>query len=212
MSDKPLIFVAVPASWLYIPTFFFVSWTQMITRALGKFQLHISFISQSLIEDMREGLAKIFLGSPAKVSIWFDADQEYPADTIEKLYDHYVNGYEVVGGVTPHRATSMPMVYKFNPETYKYDQIDPFPLNRGLVEVDAMGFGGVMVARSVFEKIEPPYFERFRIKRGVQRYGEDFCFFHRCREKGIKIYADTDLLYKHIVNVPIGIGEIQKTE
>jgi hypothetical protein len=70
----------------------------------------------------------------------------------------------------------------------------------GLVEVDYLGFGGVMIRRAVFERLEKPWFPiRFR---GVGPdgndiwSGEDYGFCDKAREAGFALHVDAALSFR----------------
>lgn len=68
--------------------------------------------------------------------------------------------------------------------------IDEF-IRTGVRHVGCTGFAAVLIKMEVFEKIQDPYFE-------WRELGEDFDFCLKCRDAGIEIYCDTDLILDHI--------------
>ncbi len=62
-----------------------------------------------------------------------------------------------------------------------------------LIECDGVGCGCLLIHRSVFEKIKPPYFVMNQGKYG----GEDFYFCRKAKRAGFKIYADPGVLCGH---------------
>ena len=77
------------------------------------------------------------------------------------------------------------------------------PWDRGLQECDAVGCAGMMIHRSVFEKIEQPYFMFIYNKQGQLVNGEDFNFCEKIKEVGIKVYAYCDMVQRHYVEVAV---------
>ncbi len=63
-----------------------------------------------------------------------------------------------------------------------------------LIECDAVGTGCLLVHRSVFEAIKPPYFV---LNSGGRVSGEDFSFCRKVKRAGFKIYADPGVLCGH---------------
>jgi GT2 family glycosyltransferase len=77
----------------------------------------------------------------------------------------------------------------------------------GLINVDAVGMGCLLVNREVFESLEPPYFRWTRgfddhpwdLQHQGERPGisEDFYFCHKALEAGYDIYVDTTVKCIH---------------
>jgi hypothetical protein len=186
---------------------FLTSWTQMMAHALNHYQLEMVMSNTSLIDKMREDIAQKAFDSGADFFMWLDADQTYPEETIVRLARHCEDGKLVVGGVTPHKTDGMPMVWKFGNNYGAGDRVRDFPVNRGLVKVDSMGFGGVMTARKVFDEIDYPRFLRTWDFDMNCLVGEDFCFYARCKERDIDVWCDTDLIYHHITSYAIALND-----
>lgn len=198
--------IAMPLSWSHVPSPFFLSFVQMCLRSAGNFSLSIYNTNTSLIDKMREVLAEeVKAGKPDYV-LWIDADQLYPMDTIDRLAGHVDAGRLVVGGVTPDKHTAKPMVYRFMNDAGSCARDRNFEVNKGVVKVDAMGFGGIMMAGSVLDAIKPPYFPR-NWDEAMQSYvGEDFGFYDKCRKAGIDVWCDTDLHYSHMVATAVNVN------
>ena len=79
-----------------------------------------------------------------------------------------------------------------------YERITVQP-NSGLVKVDALGAGVLLVKKEVFKRIRNPYFF-YEIDRS-----EDVNFCHYARMCGFDIHCDTDLDILHIGKQRFGI-------
>jgi len=201
------IAVAIPCNWPYVPTFFFTSAVQMFTRAQSEYSLILMLSNSTLIDVMREKLATEALEAGSDYIMWLDADQIYPSDTILKLAKSCEEGKLVVGGVTPHKNDGRPMVWSFGNNYGAGNRAKDFELNRGLVKVDSMGFGGVMTAKEVFDVVKYPRFYKTWDADTNHPVGEDFCFYARCKEKGIDVWCDTDLHFQHLVSYAVQLGD-----
>jgi hypothetical protein len=171
--------------------------------AIGRYELGIIIYGSCYMDEMRDGLAEKALYYEPDGILFLDADQTYPEDAPERLMAHVDSGKLVVGGITPCRNYGSPIVYhRINEHGLmnKNTKIKPFT---GVHKVDAMGFGGVMIHPSVFDKIPYPRFQagwNWEINSYV---GEDTKFYHNCYQYGIDVWCDTDLTFGHIHTAPI---------
>ena len=203
---KKKVTIAIPLSWTHIWSPFFLSFVQMCLRSSGEYQLAIYTSNTSLIDKMREVLADEVLTTEPDYVLWIDADQLYPMEPLIKLAKHVDEGHLVVGGITPDKHTGKPMVYRFLTPEGSCAQDRGFEVNRGLVKVDAMGFGGIMMAADVIRKIKPPRFPRTWDDPMQSFIGEDFGFYNNCRNAGIDVWCDTDLHYSHMVGTAVNVN------
>lgn len=203
---KKKITVALPLSWTHLWSPFFLSMLQMSLRTAQDYQLAVYTSNTSLIDKMREVLADEVLTTDPDYALWLDADQLYPMETMIKLAGHVDSGHLVVGGVTPDKHTAKPMVYRFLNDCGSCAHDRNFEVDRGLVKVDAMGFGGIMMAREVLEQIKAPRFPRTWDEAMQSFVGEDFGFYNKCRKAGIDVWCDTDLHYSHMVGTAVNVN------
>ena len=81
-----------------------------------------------------------------------------------------------------------------------------------LIEVDAAGFGFVLMHRSAITKMIEHHgdINFFAPKAGgMNPNAEDFCFFKNVKEAGIPLYAHTGAIVEHIKKVPIDLAYYQ---
>ena len=191
------IAVAVPCNWSYVPKAFYFSSALMFAAARRGHDLALLTKDGPYLDEMREALADDALRHDAECVVWLDADQVYPADTIVRLVGHVASGLQVVGGVTPSRPSGKPHVWRFVNEAGACERDESFAAHRGLVKVDAMGFGGVATSADALRRIGPPRFLRRWDAENGSFIGEDFSFYSRCRESGIDVWCDTALVFDH---------------
>lgn len=199
--------VLVPLNWSHVHTLFFMSWTRMLSGVLSDFDVELFVSNQSLIDKMRESLAKQAKKSGADYILWLDADQIYPEDTITRLAGRIDDEHLIVGGVTPKKRDGGQLVYKFYNDEGLAVFDEDFQLRQGLQKVDAMGMGGIMMSRKIFDYLEEPYFLRKWSYETDTLIGEDLCFYNRCRKAGVDVWCDSDLLYGHIVNYVVTLED-----
>ena len=205
--DRPKIVVCIPLSWAYVPRRFFLNFVGIMQDTQKKGIELIPLTNQAAIMDKnRDDLAKAALEYNPQYILWLDADQIYPNDVVNRLLQHTRGDKLIVGGVAPRRGDGVPLIYKFIEVDGEFAAVPAGePLNRGLIEVDAMGFGGVMMRPKVLKEIP---FPRFKMWATSKYYiGEDIEFFRQCKEKGIKAYCDTNLMFGHLHIKPVMFNE-----
>ena len=188
--------ILIPMSWDYVPREFMICLWYMQQYSIGKYELEIGTNSCCYLHVSRQRLAdrgKL----DCDYMLWLDADMLYPRDFPEILMKHVDNGKSIVGGIMLNRKDAQNNAWRI--EDDKKERITE--LNQGLVRVDAMGFGGVMMKPEVFDKLEKPYFSIIFDKE--REVGEDWYFFDKCKEKGIDVWCDTDTDVGHLLLVPV---------
>lgn len=205
MIEPKLVNVLIPLSWDFVPKVFFLSLAQLVGFGYRNgYRVQIYTCGEAFVEKCREFLIDSSLKSDAMYHLWLDADQEYPEDTISRLIDHVDSGKLIVGGITPHRADGEPLIYTFQ-DNWDADRASVAPFS-GLKAVDAMGMGGIMTHRKVFELIKPPYFLAGMDDR--RRFiGEDIYFYKLAKQSGVEVFCDTDLCFGHMKIVTLNYGK-----
>lgn len=133
---------------------------------------------------------------------FLDSDVICPAGTIERLLSHRV---PIVSGLYYTRAPPInPAMWTDAGDKAHFVAITNFQVG-SLVEAHVIGMGCCLIHKSVFEKLEKPY---FKWTYGFQQNGisEDFYFCNRVREAGYHIYVDSAILCEHEFNGKTGIN------
>jgi len=207
MSDK-LILCCLPLSWDYVARFFFLSWSDMQEYSVGRYRMALLTCDGAYQDKIKDMMATKALGVNPDYILWLDADQTYPANTPEVLMRHIDSGKDVVGGLVPHRTTGNPNVWKNIPDSHLYQPREVYP-NDGLIKVDGMGFGGVMMTPKVFSKMPYPWFRMSWDNEINDRIGMDFVFYANCKRTGIDVWCDTDLVFGHLAvkSIPMKLSQ-----
>uniref|UniRef100_A0A6M3L582 Putative glycosyltransferase n=1 Tax=viral metagenome TaxID=1070528 RepID=A0A6M3L582_9ZZZZ len=135
---------------------------------------------------------------------FMDSDMWFPKGTLEKLlsYDKDIAG----GWYLRKRKGFYPTVFEIGSRTPHgfYKTIWP----EGLIEVDAIGTGCLLIKREVLEKIEPPWFE-YRVSGHPDQHmtTEDIVFCEKAKKKGFQIWCDGDIRCGHCNMFIIRPGE-----
>ena len=174
--------------------------------AHGKYRLAIMTRDAAYSDKLRDLMARDAMQIPCDYIFWIDADQTYPPDSPERLMKHIDSGKLVVGGLVPHRGNGLPNVYMAIPGSPLYRHRKVYE-GEGVIKVDAMGLGGVMMNPEVFRKMEYPWFRQYWDESIKDALGMDFTFYKNCARAGIDVWCDTSLVYGHLAlkNVPLTI-------
>lgn len=134
--------------------------------------------NNGIAEAQRLGCSKI---------LFLDSDMTFPADTLERLLAH---DKKIVGATYAQRSGLHKNLSK--PKGNERDDAS------GLVEVDALPTGCLLIDLSVFEDMPKPYF-RFGVNPVTERItGEDYNFCDDVRALGHSIWLDVELSWELI--------------
>lgn len=125
-----------------------------------------------------------------------DTDIGFKQNTLSRLLQHnapvvsglystvFENGSDSMGG--PQTWSRMPLAMRRTGNAF-----EQYELYDGVMEVDAVGAGCLLVHRSIMEALQPDWFTC------MYGMGEDFSFCTRVRELGHKILCDTTIPLSH---------------
>ena len=122
--------------------------------------------------------------------LWLDDDIMFNPDLAIKLIEHDL---DMVTALYYSRIDKiLPVIYLHCND--KKDPFKHFPLVEvpdNLFEVDACGFGALMMKREVLDKIKAPWFD-------FNQAGEDISFCVKAKKAGIKIHCDATYKLGHL--------------
>jgi len=125
--------------------------------------------------------------------LFIDDDMVIKQD--EKLFTKLVShDKDIVAPLFFHRVQPFaPLIFRRRSYGVQYNTYDNIlDYEKGLIEVDGVGFGCALIKTEVFKKIDKPYFLH------GDTFGEDLYFCEKAKAKGIKIFADTTIEVGHI--------------
>ena len=144
------------------------------------------------IDLYRNFAAQDLLVSDFTHLLMLDIDHKHPVDIVQRLARWPVLFPEVrvVSAMAFRRQAP------FDPVMGNLTEQGARPIpthwNEGLTKVDEVGNAAILIHRSVFEDIEPPWFTNEYDKVWSNNWpGEDIGFCHKCKKAGISIYVDT---------------------
>ena len=134
--------------------------------------------------------------------LWLDSDHVFHPYLACQLARHMANEEEahIVSALYYARSEKfLPVAYvkDFSDNEFRHFPILEVPDT--LCQVDAIGFGGVLTRREVFEKVPYPWF-RF------DKAGEDIYFCVEAKKAGFNIFLDGQMKMGHIGDAPV-VGE-----
>ena len=165
-------------------------------RYVGEVQF--LFTECSLVYHARTGLCRMAMEAGADFVLWLDSDVVFQPDLMEKLMED-IQGRDMVTAVYhARRPPFRPVLWKtittgLLPENMVVEQYDDYPTD-GLFEVEACGFGAVLMKIGVIRDVAQTFHQTFSPLPGL---GEDLSFCVRARNCGYKIWCDPDLQVGH---------------
>ncbi len=177
----------------------------------------IGITERQMVDDARNGLAEAFLASPTEWMFWMDSDMLFPPETLIELIKvaeekeaKFVTGvyYQRKGKNLPclwsrdvlmsdGRQAAMDSV-KAKENKYVGSFTFPHPDKKDAFKVHAAGFGCILIHRSIFEKMDRPWFKFISGK-----CSEDFYFCVNAKELGYQLWAVPGPILGHIGDEPI---------
>jgi GT2 family glycosyltransferase len=154
------------------------------------------------VHDARNNAVQWAIDNGMDYIFWFDDDMVVEkADNAKPLFSTLMaHDKDFVAPLFfQRRPPFMPLLFKRN--QYKdgifttYDNIMDY--EKGLLEVDGVGFGCALTKVEMLKKIEKPWFVM------GDSFGEDLYFCEKAKQAGFEIYCDTSVQVGHIGDPPI---------
>ena len=162
----------------------------------------LTFLTGTYIHTARQDLLHHCLTEGDDYVLWLDSDMRFPKETLVHLLQHKVTmvGANYAKRSLPTSPVAMSQI--------GFDDTDAVPLQQtpfdedapaeGLVEVEAIGFGALLMHMEAFHRLPPltegPWFDQHYDPATGEWTGEDVGFCKLIRKKlGIKIFVDRDL-------------------
>ena len=154
----------------------------------------------SIISLARDSITAAFLNSQHTHLLMLDSDMLHPADIHERLsrWLTHPGKPQIIGGLNFKRG------HPFSPCAFMRVDGSLLPLTQwppGLIRVDAIGTGSILVAREVFEAIGQPWWP-FSYD-GPALVGEDLTFCKRAYEAGFEVWCDTTTTSPHLTQFTV---------
>lgn len=185
------VFIAIPCSNYARYSSFWATLQELERPADSPVQLKVG----PFIVNNQNGLGRSFLASGHEWFFLLNDDQIYPRHTLNQLLAH---GKEAVCVVALNRRPPhQPLLYDFLPEVGHFVQRRLADGEKGLIPVDGAGGGGLLLHRSVFEKVPAPWWEVKPFPNG-DHGGEDLEFCRKMKDAGIQLWCDLESPVGHV--------------
>ena len=201
--------IAIPTPQVVSAQFAFGNLPQIIAHAKKKgYKLKLMYKSGVRTDSNRNYMLNEYLKSDVDYILWLDADQIYPPDIIDKLVKADV---DIIGSVYYKRGEPYnPVVYlKNGKKKNPYRPVDLRKYPKVHLEVDGIGFGGMLVKTDVYRKLGDEKWFRYgknfgRPDKTTDKETHDLIFCQTAQRHGYKIYVHNGVRCLHIAEVPIG--------
>lgn len=168
-------------------------------------ECYCQVVKSSLIYDARNQLAKQAIDNGFDRVLWLDSDIIFEPDLMIRLANHLNNGLEYISGLYFKRQyPTEPVCFKNIIQTQDGKELitkasiyEDYPRDQ-LFEVDATGFGAVMMTVDLLKRVRDMYGLPFSPHLGL---GEDMSFCWRAKQIGAKLYCDSSIKLKHIGSI-----------
>lgn len=136
--------------------------------------------------NLREGLLQGATKCEAHYALFLDSDMTFPKDSLHRLLAHHK---PVVGVNYSTKSQDDPVFTACADDTHLVTDAN----SSGLVEVDHLGCGVLLINLKDLAKVPPPWFGMPWLPELKAFLGEDVFFCRKAQKHGLKCYVDQDL-------------------
>jgi hypothetical protein len=192
-----------------LPTAFVESLNPALLGQGDLFTAQFAYANWHITDEARNKFAETALEQDFDFLFMMDVDMIFPTGVLARMIRNMGKIEEdippVLAGLYCSRSNDNRWhVYNWAPDQEMWESLI-LPFDTGLVKVDAIGTGCMLLDVNVFQALEWPWFEyEYRIVKGKRhRLSEDMVFCERLGKIGIPIYADTSIRCGHMHSVQI---------
>ena len=149
----------------------------------------IDWARNDLARQAREQVNE-YTGNKFTHFLWLDDDHVFNPDLAVYLARH--EDLDMISALYYGRTQHLPVAYVKDDSGDEHKHYPLIEAPNGLVQVDAVGFGALLMRRDVFERVPEPWFTL------DWRAGEDIAFCVHAKKHGIKVWLDGSYALGHI--------------
>jgi len=198
---KPKVLVGIPVE-RTIPTAAFWGFLQIVQQGYA-----FTCLPYMRCDVARNQIVKEFLSPANSVFthlLMLDMDHVHPPDIVERLARHVEQDPSklVIGGLNFKRTAPFEPCFFLRAGDGQYFTLTDW--RPGLLKVDILGTGSILIAREVFSRIKPPWFSySYKADMSLDNWpeawpGVDVTFSKFCTVAGIDMWVDTTTTSPHI--------------
>jgi glycosyltransferase involved in cell wall biosynthesis len=197
----PKLLIATPA---YDPLIWIKTYQAMLSMDMCGLDVECFTPTGFTVVEARNKSAQEARERKADWLLFVDSDMVPPKDALRNLLSHDVDvcmGYYSKGGNTEGRTC----LYESDRDSYdalvlKSELHDQRDEGYEIMQVRGGGMGFALIRTSVFGRIGEPWFDYVWSRTG-RKLSEDYYFCTKCRNAGIRLYADTRVDCGHVKEV-----------
>jgi hypothetical protein len=156
------------------------------TCVIAGVDTHVIYDSSTILLNQRENLANQAIDINADYMLWLDSDMMFPSTTAMRMMAH---DRSIVAA--NYMKRSVPLNSVAYEQRGDWDNWLPLMSEEGLVSVEGVGMGCMLMKTELLGQIEKPWFA-FEYK-DESWHGEDFYFQEKLRSIGHEIFIDMNL-------------------
>lgn len=187
-GKKVKLAILVPTRDMVHSQFSFCLAQLMKTNAEVGIETFLFFDSSTILLNQREKLINNAIEIKADYVLWLDSDMVFPSTAAIRLLNHEKD----IVACNYNRRT-LPMKTVAYENIRDWDSWVPLTVEDGLMEVEGVGMGCMLMKTKVFERLDKPFFEFSYNKKQDDWLGEDFNLLKKLRVEGYSIFIDTPL-------------------
>jgi GT2 family glycosyltransferase len=163
------------------------------------FEVHFKPFYGYNIDDVRNKISDYAIKEKYDYVLFVDSDMVLPEETLNKLLS---SNKEISSGLYVKKNDSkvIPVAMIKEPGREPRNLTREEVLDKGTIEVDAVGFGCVLVKTEVLLKVGYPQFQYKQGPETKMTTSEDIDFCLKAKYRNYRIFLMTDLVIGHIGN------------
>lgn len=196
------IVIGIPSPDFVSPQFAFGNLPAIIARGNEQHEIHLMYQTGVRTDKNRNQILQKALEIDADAILWLDADEMYPHNIIQKLVD---SQKDVIGSLYFKRSHPFaPVAYLKGKTDTTYTHVDPNKIPKdSVIEVDGLGFGGVLVKMYVYKSMGDDmwmnYGSNFHLPyKTDDQETHDLRFCRLAKNHGFHIYLHTGVKPGHL--------------
>lgn len=208
MSDLPRVVIVIPLE-RTVPAEVFHSFLRIAMVAAQRGHAFLSRPDGTRPFDAADVAlnndVRAFLASPGTHLCILGMDHQHPQDVVARLEQRVIEdpSRKIIGGIHYRSGEPYnPILYMHDPDG-KYYRITDWDEGAFLGEKEELtiGMGSTLIAREVFEALEPPWFQSVLIQdeNGWWSTRMDIEFLLRAQAAGFRTYCDTAVTSRHMI-------------